>query len=102
MATSLRPGGAEREASADNKQLTIRDHRTNRDYDVPIEHGAISAMSLRGIKVDDDDFGLMSYDPAYKNTASTKSGASSPKCPPSPPIPSATARVSRMSIRTMT
>jgi len=73
MATSLRPGGAEREASADNKQLTIRDHRTNRDYDVPIEHGAISAMSLRGIKVDDDDFGLMSYDPAFKNTASTKS-----------------------------
>ena len=73
MATSLRPGGAEREASATNGHLTILDHRTNTEYDVPIEHGTISAMSLRGIKVDEGDFGLMSYDPAYKNTASTTS-----------------------------
>jgi len=73
MATSLRPGGTEREASATHGHLTILDHRTNTEYDVPIEHGTISAMSLRGIKVDEGDFGLMSYDPAYKNTASTTS-----------------------------
>ncbi|HEY4667655.1 MAG TPA: citrate synthase, partial [Anaerolineales bacterium] len=58
---------------ATNGHLTILDHRTNTEYDVPIEHGTISAMSLRGIKVDEGDFGLMSYDPAFKNTASTKS-----------------------------
>lgn len=53
--------------------LTIVDNRTGKSYKVPIENGAISAMALRGIKVDDDDFGLLSYDPGYKNTASTKS-----------------------------
>ena len=53
--------------------LTIRDNRTGKEYTVPIELGAIHAMQLRGIKVDEDDFGLMSYDPGFKNTASTKS-----------------------------
>ncbi len=53
--------------------LTITDNRTGKSYDIPIEHGTIKAMQLRAIKVDEDDFGLMSYDPAYKNTASTKS-----------------------------
>jgi citrate synthase len=53
--------------------LTITDNRTNQTYEVPIEHGTIKAMALREIKVDENDFGLMSYDPAYKNTASTKS-----------------------------
>jgi citrate synthase len=54
-------------------KLSITDHRTGKTYDIPIEHGSISAMALRSIKVDDDDFGMMSYDPAYKNTASTTS-----------------------------
>jgi citrate synthase len=53
--------------------LSITDNRTGKSYEVPIEHGTIRAMNLRDIKVDEDDFGLMSYDPAYKNTASTKS-----------------------------
>ncbi len=53
--------------------ITITDNRTGRTYDLPISGGTIRAMDLRQIKVDDDDFGLMSYDPAYKNTASTRS-----------------------------
>ncbi len=56
-----------------NDTLTITDNRTGRTYEVPVTHGTIRAMDLRQIKVDDDDFGLMSYDPAFKNTASTKS-----------------------------
>jgi len=54
-------------------KLTLTDHRTGKTYDIPIENGSIRAMALRSIKVDDDDFGMMSYDPAYKNTASTTS-----------------------------
>jgi citrate synthase len=53
--------------------LTITDNRTGRTYEVPIADGAIRATDLRQIKVDAEDFGLMSYDPAFKNTASTKS-----------------------------
>lgn len=53
--------------------LTITDNRTGRSYDLSISDGTIRAMDLRQIKVDGDDFGLMSYDPAYKNTASTRS-----------------------------
>ena len=53
--------------------LTVNDNRTGKTYELPITHGTISAMDLRKIKVDDDDFGVMSYDPAFKNTASTKS-----------------------------
>jgi citrate synthase len=53
--------------------LTITDNRTGRSYEIPIEHDTIQAMHLRQIKVNDDDFGMMSYDPAFKNTASTKS-----------------------------
>jgi citrate synthase len=53
--------------------LTVTDNRTGRTYDLPISDGTIRAMDLRQIKVEDDDFGLMSYDPAYKNTASTRS-----------------------------
>lgn len=53
--------------------LTIIDNRTGKRYDVPIEHGAIHATDLRKIKVDDDDFGLVSYDPSFMNTASCKS-----------------------------
>jgi citrate synthase len=53
--------------------LTITDNRTGRTYEVPIEDGTIRALALRDIKVDDDDFGLMTYDPAYMNTASCRS-----------------------------
>jgi citrate synthase len=53
--------------------LTIIDNRTGRTFEVPVEEGAIRATSLRQIKVDEDDFGLLSYDPAFLNTASTRS-----------------------------
>ena len=53
--------------------LTITDNRTGKQYDLPIENGTIRAMDLRQIKVADEDFGLMTYDPAFMNTASCKS-----------------------------
>jgi citrate synthase len=53
--------------------LTITDNRTGKQYQVPIENGTIKAMDLRQIKSSDDDFGLMTYDPAFMNTASCKS-----------------------------
>lgn len=53
--------------------LTITDNRTGKQYEIPIEHDTIRAMALRQIKVSDDDFGLMTYDPAFMNTASCKS-----------------------------
>jgi len=53
--------------------LTITDNRTGKTYEVPIEHDSIRAIDLRQIKVNDDDFGMLSYDPAYLNTASCKS-----------------------------
>ena len=59
---------------SDEKQtLTVTDNRTGKTYELPIQDGTIRAMDLRQIKVSDDDFGLMSYDPAFKNTASTRS-----------------------------
>ena len=60
--------------------LTITDNRTGNKYDVPIMYGtyqtygaAIRAADLRQTKVADDDFGLLSYDPGFTNTASCKS-----------------------------
>jgi citrate synthase len=53
--------------------LTITDNRTNKSYSVPVENGTIRAMDLRQIKTGPDDFGLMTYDPAFMNTASCKS-----------------------------
>ena len=56
-----------------NDSLTITDNRTGKQYQVPIQDGTIKAMDLRQIKVAADDFGLMTYDPAFMNTASCKS-----------------------------
>ncbi|BCS32908.1 citrate synthase [Luteitalea sp. TBR-22] len=53
--------------------LTITDNRTGKQYEVPVTDGTIKAIDLRQIKVDDDDFGLMTYDPAFTNTASCRS-----------------------------
>jgi citrate synthase len=53
--------------------MTVTDNRTGRTYELPITNDTIRAMDLRQIKVNEDDFGMMSYDPAFKNTASTKS-----------------------------
>jgi citrate synthase len=56
-----------------NETLTIRDNRTDLTYNVPIAQGAIRATDLRQIKTGPDDFGLMTYDPAFMNTASCRS-----------------------------
>ena len=63
-----------------NDTLTITDNRTGKSYEIPIEYGTnplrstyIRASELRQIKASDDDFGLLSYDPSFVNTASSKS-----------------------------
>jgi citrate synthase len=53
--------------------LTITDNRTGGSYEVPVSEGTIRATDLRQIKVSDDDFGLMTYDPAFMNTAACRS-----------------------------
>src|SRR5438876_7362555 len=53
--------------------LRITDNRTGKQYEIAIENETIKALDLRKIKVADGDFGLMTYDPAFMNTASTKS-----------------------------
>src|SRR3954465_5494258 len=53
--------------------LTITDNRTGKHYDVPIHDGTIKATGLRQVKVTDDEFGMMTYDPAFMNTAACKS-----------------------------
>jgi citrate synthase len=53
--------------------VTITDNRTGQTYTLPVENGTIRAMDLRKIKTSPDDFGLMTYDPAFMNTASCKS-----------------------------
>jgi citrate synthase len=53
--------------------VTITDNRTGRTYELPVTDGTVRASDLRQIKVSEDDFGLMSYDPAFMNTASCRS-----------------------------
>ncbi len=53
--------------------LTVTDNRTGTSYEIPIENGAINASHLRQIKASEGDFGLMSYDPGFLNTASCHS-----------------------------
>src|ERR1700759_3498538 len=61
------------EVGESNETLTVTDNRTGKQYEVPIEDGAIRATELRKIKTHEDDFGLLSYDPAYMATASCRS-----------------------------
>jgi citrate synthase len=60
-------------AAAGQETLTVTDNRTGKTYEVPIEDGTVRAMDFRQIKTSDDDFGLMTYDPAFTNTASCRS-----------------------------
>src|ERR687894_2784427 len=53
--------------------LSVTDNRTGESYEVEITDGTVKAMDFRDIKVDEDDFGLMTYDPAFTNTASCRS-----------------------------
>jgi citrate synthase len=53
--------------------LTVTDNRTGKTYEIPIQDGTIRAIDLRQVKTAPDDFGLMTYDPAFTNTASCRS-----------------------------
>src|SRR5450631_1945605 len=61
------------DCTMDPETLTITDNRTQKTYTVPIYRGTVRAMDLRQIKTGPDDFGLMTYDPAFMNTASCQS-----------------------------
>ena len=66
-------GAASGNGAAAADTLTVTDNRTGRSYELPVTDGTLRATDLRQIKVDPDEFGLMSYDPAYMNTASCRS-----------------------------
>ncbi|MBI4208876.1 MAG: citrate synthase [Deltaproteobacteria bacterium] len=53
--------------------LTLIDNRTGRSYEIPIQSGTLRAMDLRQVKIDESDFGMVSYDPAFLNTATCRS-----------------------------
>src|SRR2546422_5955079 len=53
--------------------LSITDNRTGKKYELPVQNGTIRAMDLRQIKAGPNDFGLMTYDPAFLNTANCRS-----------------------------
>jgi len=74
MTTRETKGAAETVDGGGVQTVTVVDNRTGRTYELPITDGTIRAMDLRQIRVDDDDFGLMTYDPAFMNTASCRSG----------------------------
>src|SRR5246127_3829784 len=65
--------GANPAATGRRDSLTITDNRNGRQYEVPIKNDTIRAIDLRPIKIDPSDFGMMSYDPSYSNTASCTS-----------------------------
>jgi citrate synthase len=74
MATeTTKPQTADGRVADGREILTVTDERTGQSYELPIADGAIHAPDLRQIKVAEDDFGLMSYDPAFLNTASCRS-----------------------------
>src|SRR5437763_1022962 len=71
--TKAQPGTDGQVTDGGKESLTVTDNRTGKTYDVPIEDGTVRAMAFREMKVSEDDFGLMTYDPAYTNTASCRS-----------------------------
>ncbi len=75
MATEqqIRNASAAGADSADSQSLTVTDNRTGKTYELPIVDETVRGIDLRQIKVSEQDFGLMSYDPAFTNTASCRS-----------------------------
>ncbi len=63
------PTAVEEATTAGPNTLTVIDNRTGKKYELPVTNGTIRALDLRQIKVDGKDFGMMSYDPAFNNTA---------------------------------
>jgi len=73
MTTETRQTGDNGGAADSGDTLTVTDNRTGKSYEIPIEDNTIRATELRKIKTTDDDFGLMTYDPAFMATASCRS-----------------------------
>ncbi len=71
--TEAPAAGEDSDVTGVGDTLTVTDNRTGRIYELPIEDDTIHALDLRQIKVREDDFGMMSYDPAFTNTASCRS-----------------------------
>src|ERR1700716_4762498 len=71
--TQTEAGVSANGAGSGAETLSVTDNRTGRSYEIPIEDGTVRSLAFRDIKVSDDDFGLMTYDPAYTNTASCRS-----------------------------
>jgi citrate synthase len=69
--TAVESNGADRRASEET--LSVTDNRTGRSYEIPITDGTVRALDFRAIRVAEDDFGLMTYDPAFMNTAAARS-----------------------------
>ena len=61
------------ETESGQESLSVTDNRTGKQYELPIADGTVNAIDLRNIKTSEDDFGLMSFDPSYLNTASCRS-----------------------------
>ena len=73
MTTETQQAADDGGVAASGDTLTVTDNRTGKQYEIPIEDNTIRATELRNIKTHDDDFGLMTYDPAYMATASCRS-----------------------------
>ena len=73
MTTQQPTATADAPGNSGAETLTVIDNRTGTSYELPIAEGTIRATDLRQIKVDEGDFGLMTYDPAFMNTASCRS-----------------------------
>ncbi|HVY96433.1 MAG TPA: citrate synthase [Solirubrobacterales bacterium] len=75
MATDqqIENANADGATAADRESLTVTDNRTGKTYELPITDGTIRALDLRQIKVDENEFGMLAYDPAFTNTASCRS-----------------------------
>ena len=73
MTTKATKRAPAKKAAAAPETLTVTDNRTGKTYELPIADGTIKATDLRNIKVNEDDFGMMTYDPAFMNTASCRS-----------------------------
>ena len=73
MSTETRSGGSDGVAASASDTLTVTDNRTGKTYEIPVTDGTVRSMDFRQMKTSEDDFGLMTYDPAYTNTASCRS-----------------------------
>jgi citrate synthase len=73
VSTETTSGQVSGNGASGNQSLTVTDNRTGKTFELPITDGTVKAMDFRQMKAADDDFGLMTYDPAFTNTASCRS-----------------------------